>query len=291
MKHAHHTTATTLVLGAVAALAFVLGRATGPTAPVEPDADASQAADGVACGAASRPWTELLVPPAQAAVPTSVPSFSAPLEIGNAYLPVVPGAVKVYAGREGRVPIVIVETHRTEPREFEWDGGTVECRVVEQLLFERGRLAGREQRYYAQSDDGAVWTFGEVEDDDPDDDDGDDADEPNGWVVGSRAPTDPQKVVEFGVPMLTMPAQPEAGDSWAFEDLPPELVSIRQVRDTGSTVRVPNGRYLDAVRVREEDVADDTRESLWFARGVGLVRTRAPRERLALQATTIETDE
>ncbi len=226
-------------------------------------------------------------PDAVAAPPQDTPVFSQPLEITNAVFPVIPGAVKVYSGRARGVPLMIVESHLLDTRTFPWAGGSVECRIIEELVFERGQYVASEQRYVAQADDGSVWTFGEVEDDDPHDDGGNDAKETGGWIVGQRAPSDPPDIATGAAPTMWMPSTPTVGDEWTAEEAPPSRLTLRSTTRTRATLRVPTGRYTDCVRIRETDVPDKSSEAFWHAPGLGIVKSRAGRERLSLQASTI----
>lgn len=221
---------------------------------------------------------------ADAATP---PAFTEPLVFTNPYVPFVPGTVKVYAGREHGDAVVIVEHHRAETRTFEWNGGTVACRIVEEIAFERGAPQDRERTFLAQADDGSVWTFGEVEDDDPNDDEGEDADEKDGWIVGARAPDDPVDLFTDAAPAQYMPAAPQPGDVWAPEDHAPAFLKEARAQDVAERVRVAGGRFDACLRVRETDLVDGDVELRWFAPGRGLVRTRASGERLALHASTL----
>lgn len=226
---------------------------------------------------------------AEARVPWDVPEFSDPLEITNPYMPIEPGAVKVFNGREYGRRIMIVETHLENARTFEWEGGTVDCRVVQEMKFESGRMIGKERMFLAQSDDGSVWCFGEVEDvDDEDDDDEEDEDETGGWIVGQRLASDPFDAVSVAMPTVLMPAQPELRDTWMVENAPPIFVEGATVQSMRSRVRVPAGRFAQCARVRRvyEDGTHGGTE--WFAQGVGLVRSAAYRDNFRLAATSLQ---
>ena len=223
--------------------------------------------------------------PAHAEGGSGAPAFSAPLDVRNAFLPVVPGSVKVYSGRERGTPITVVESHLAATRTFDWGGTPVECRIVERITFERGRPAETERSYLAQADDGSVWSFGEVEDSGGDG--GESAPDPGGWIVGQRAAGDPQSTVAGARPALAMPAAPQPGDRWSPSDSPPALVKHVVALTTRASVRGAAGRMDGVLRVRETDPSDGTHEVRAFAPGVGLVSTRAPRERIVLQAAAI----
>lgn len=215
------------------------------------------------------------------------PSFSAPLDVSNRFVVFVPGAVKVFSGREGGEPVTLVQTQLRRTRAFDWQGTLVTCAILEDLKFLGGVPAGREEMYIAQADDGSVWSFGEVEDDEPDDDDADDEEEPGGWIVGARSASDPEDVVTGAQPALYMPADPQIGDEWMLEDAPPEFVKTSRVERTAARVSTGAGRHTECLRVLELDIPDGTTETRWFAPGAGLVGNRERGGRLALTASTI----
>lgn len=222
---------------------------------------------------------------AQEAVET--PVFSTPLEITNEFAPFVPGAVTVYAGTERGVPTLRVVTHSKETRDFVWNGAVVSCRIVDELQFRRGVASGHELTFLAQSDDGAVWAFGDVEDSDPTDDGGDDKSDPGGWIVGHRAATDPATMIVGAAPAVFMPARPSVGDAWTSEASPPTFVMRSSVLAANDTVRGAGGRQRGCLRVRRVDVPQKTALTMWFAPGAGLVQTRGEGERMNLRASTI----
>ena len=227
-------------------------------------------------------------PSVGAAEPGPTPGFSNPARIDHPLFPVVPGAVKVYLGREDGKKITLVETHLTETREFDWGGGSVSCRPVRTLAFVSGVLVGTKHDYFAQADNGAVYRFGWTEsgeDSDGEEEDGDE-EEPGGWVVGQRASSDPVDTVIGASPALYLPAAPATGDLWLRVDVPPFFVETSEV--TGlRTVRALTGRYKGCLTVRSTNAADGDSETRWYAPGAGLVKAVGHRERLRLQASTI----
>lgn len=212
---------------------------------------------------------------------SAVPEFADPTRIDHPLHPVVPGALKVFAGRDEGVAKTVVETHLAETRTFSWDGAEVACRIVEERTFEAGVVISTERIFYAQAADGSVWMFGEVEDgieDDPL--------EPNGWVVGAVAPTDPEGTVSVPAPALAFPGSPAAGDQWIAESVNGVEKTVR-VLSEGLSVPGPAGRLSGAVRVLERESGDRTPEHVWYVPGCGAVRTASRGERMSLQASTI----
>lgn len=227
-------------------------------------------------------------PPASAQEAPGPPSFTDPLEISHPFFPVTPGIVKVYDGREHGKDVTVVESHLEEVREFEWEGRPLPCRVVEELKFESGSLLEKDRTFYAQADDGSVWTFGTTEegDDGEEEDDEEDEEEPNGWVVGVIAPEDPPGVQGGAAPAMAMPAAPLPGAGWTVEEVLPAFHTVFVLEGEGESVRTPAGRYRGCLRVREENRVEGSEDTHWFAPGVGLVKSRGRGERLRLLATT-----
>src|SRR5687768_1953214 len=75
-------------------------------------------------------------PDAHAAVPTEPPVFTTPLQITNRFFPVVPGAMKVYSGRNEGERTVVVETVPADTRDFTLGAATVRCRTLVETEFE-----------------------------------------------------------------------------------------------------------------------------------------------------------
>jgi hypothetical protein len=60
------------------------------------------------------------------------------------------------------------------------------------------------------------------------------------------------------------------------------------VEQVGQRVRVPAGRYVSAIRVRDTTrLAGEAPETKWYAAGVGVLRGRTKGERFALIASTL----
>lgn len=224
--------------------------------------------------------------PAMAAEERARPSFSNPAEISHPFQPFAPGSMKIYSGTQDGAERVVVETHLEETRDFVWEGTVVRCRISETLEFLDGVPSGRERLFLAQANDGAVWTFGEVEDaqgNDPEDD----ADEPDGWIVGGRIASDPADTVTGAQPSMVFPADPKTGDRWVSEDAGGAFFSTCRVQSADETVRVRGARFRDCLRLVERDGPDASLSTRWMAPSVGLVRVREGRDTLQLMASTL----
>lgn len=220
---------------------------------------------------------------ASAEVPSGVPSFSNPTNVTHPYFPADKGSMKVFIGRDEGRTMAIVETVMPTTRDFAWDGGVVTCLVIQGVKFANGELVETEKTFVAQGDDGGIYTFGETEDgQSPDDEPG----EENGWIVGQIQPEDPADVVTGATPTLVLPANPERGDTWLSENVPPTFVEHQEVRGHSSRLRVPAGRFLDLLRIRETVPGERGGETFWYARGVGVVKAFGPGKRLRLYGAT-----
>jgi hypothetical protein len=217
-------------------------------------------------------------------VPESPGTFSDPLTIDNPYSPVVPGAVKVYEGHEEDARITVVDLHLAATRDFVVDGATVRCRAMQETEFEDGELVEISVNWFAQSDDGTVWYFGETVDDY---EDGEVVGHGGSWLVGGPAAGDPVETMTVAEPAVFMPGTPQKGDVFRPEDLPDGSVEVGTVRRLGRRVRTPAGRFRGCVEVGELHLPDRERETKWYAPGVGVVLARARGERLALVASTL----
>jgi len=103
----------------------------------------------------------LVTPQAASALSPPIPKLPAPSQfvnrITNPWFPLVPGTVYVYRGtKDGKQAIdVLAVTHRKQTI----DG--IHATVINDQLYENGRLAERTTDWYAQDRSGTVWYLGE----------------------------------------------------------------------------------------------------------------------------------
>jgi len=221
---------------------------------------------------------------ASASVPAGPPVFSDPLTIDNTYFPVVPGAVKVSRGKDGSDRITVVELFRSDTRTFVVGGATVACRALQETEFEGGELAEISVNWFAQSDDGSVWYFGETVDDY---DDGVVTGHGGSWLVGGPAGGDPPETMTVAAPALFMPGNPEVGDEFRPEDLPDGSIEVGTVARLGRKVRTPAGLFEDCLEVGELHLPDGETETKWYAPGQGVVKAKGKHEQVLLEASTL----
>jgi hypothetical protein len=227
----------------------------------------------------------LLVKPAEAEVPTGTPVFSNPLEISNPYHPFQPGGVKVFTGHERGTREVVTHLYLTETRMFEFDGETVECRILRESALEDGELVEISDNYFAQADDGTVYYFGEVVDDY---EGGIVVGHEGSWLVGGPTlSSDPADAGNAPGPAVFMPANPEVGDIFKPEDLFPLVDETAEVLAVGVTVKTPAGRFENCIEIEESSRLSSGTETKWYAPGVGVIQEKAPGESLKLISSTL----
>jgi hypothetical protein len=224
--------------------------------------------------------------PARASVPSDPPTFSNPTNITNSYAPFVPGGVKVYSGKDSGSKTVIVDLFRTETRVFDIGPGQhVETRLLQETEFEDGLLSEISLNYFAQADDGTVYYFGETVDNY---EDGVVTGHGGSWLVGGATdPGDPAETANAPAPTIFMPANPEVGDVFKPEDLPPVVDESDEVKDVDLTVQTPAGKFRNAIRILESSSIESGTETKWYAAGVGVVKGKTKGESFTLQATSI----
>ena len=222
--------------------------------------------------------------PARAVVPTATPTFSDPLNITNPYHPFQPGGVKVFQGSDGRTKKVGLHLYLTETRSFNWNGTTVNCRVLREIAFEDGQLVEISDNYFAQANDGTVYYFGEIVDNY---EDGVVANNDGSWLVGPRLPSDPPTTANDTNPTVFMPANPEVGDVFKPEDLIPVVDETAEVVRVGVKVKVPAGVYEDTIAIEETSSLEPGTTTKWYAPGIGVVAEKAKREQLNLISSTL----
>jgi hypothetical protein len=220
-----------------------------------------------------------------ATVPVGTPTFSNPLTINNTYHPFQVGGVKVFQGADGRAKTVGVHIYLPDIRSFNWNGTTVQCRVLREIAFEDGQLLEISDNYFAQADDGTVYYFGEVVDNY---DSGVVVNNDGSWLVGGPTlPGDPATSGNAPNPTVFMPANPEVGDVFKPEDLFPLVDETAEVQRVSVNVKVPAGRFADTIKIQETSALEPGATNKWYAPGVGVVMERAKREHLNLISSTL----
>lgn len=207
------------------------------------------------------------VPGARSAAPT--PAFSDPTTIENRYLPVTAARRCVLRGRtddgtrERSVKTVLERTKR-----FVVAGQPVDAVVVRDDAFEDGRLVERTYDYFAQADDGTVYYLGE---DVSNIRRGRVVDHHGSWLLGR----------DTDVPGVAMPADPQVGERYRFEDVPGVTTESDRVEEHGLRVRVRGRLFTGVIRIQEFVQPEGEVEYKLYAPGVGVIVEYAPDGRIA----------
>jgi len=229
-----------------------------------------------------------LPPEARASIPAGPPAFSDPTTFSNPYFPFQAGGYRVFTGKSGSEPIVLLDVFSGETREFPLGGGTVTCRVLQETEFEGGELSEITKNYFAQADDGSVYYFGETVDNY---EDGVVTGHGGSWLVGGPQGGDPEGTQTVDVPALFMPADPEVGDQWMPEDVPDGPRELDEMTKGDVKVRTKSGSFEGCIEVLETDPVDGDTERKWYAPGVGVCRGKQKGENFTLVASTFAAPE
>ena len=227
-----------------------------------------------------------LLPLLAAAPESDGPVFSQPTQITNVWAPFVPGSVKVFRGRDEGVRTAKLWSSLTETRSFEWGGGSVECRVLQEQDFEDGALVEFTLSWLAQDDAGDVYVFGEVSWEVTDGTLGEA--EGDSWLVGGAThPGDPPNVQDESDPHLRMGANPQIGDVYVLPAWPSGHETVT-VLAKDRKVKVPAGKWETAMLVQElDDGEDGSTEKSWIVPGIGMVKASSNHGRDELLATSL----
>jgi hypothetical protein len=180
-------------------------------------------------------------------------------EIDNRYFPLEPGTVFRLVGEteDGIERERIMVTKKTK----EILGVTTT--VVKDVVRVNGKIAEYTFDWYAQDADGNVWYFGE-----------DTAENENGEIVSREGSW--EAGVNGAHAGIIMEAEPQVTDSCRQEYYKGEAEDMYWVVATGSTKRVPAGKFEDAVRTLEwTPLEPNIVVQKFHAPGVGLIGERA----------------
>jgi hypothetical protein len=152
-------------------------------------------------------------------------------EVDNQYFPLPVGRRLVLEGEEDgttvRLRVTVLDTTETV--------GEVTTRVVEEREWEDGELIEVSRNYYAQSNAGGVWYFGEAVDIYED-----------GEIVSHEGAW---RAYESGnEPGLFMPADPKVGMQFRQEKAPGIAEDRAIIIGRGETVEVPAGTFENSLR-------------------------------------------
>ena len=177
--------------------------------------------------------------------------------VDNFYLPLSPGASRVYEGSSEEGATRVTVTVLLESRVVLG----VKCRVVLDQVFVKDELRESTRGWYAQDAEGNVWSFGEAIEQYKG---GKVIDTAGSWEAG----------VEGAAPGIVMKAEPTVGDVYPQEYLAGEAGGMAEVLEVDATVEVPYSSFRGVVKIKEWTPLDPgVIEEKYYAPGMGLVLT------------------
>ena len=181
--------------------------------------------------------------------------FSA--NVTNPWYPLKPGTTYTYTGTKDGQPSrdVLKVTRRTKLI----DG--VPCRVLDDRLYVRGRLAERTTDWYTQDAKGNVWYYGEATAEL--DAQGNVTSTEGSWQAG----------VDGARPGIYMPAHPKVGQSFRQEYYKGHAEDRFRVLGLHTTVKVPYVSSSNALLTQETTALEPgVVDHKYYVRGIGTVR-------------------
>jgi len=209
------------------------------------------------CGDTTGPnsaCSKLPVAPESARVDRIEPVFSNPLNVTNPLFPISRLHSAVLLGNVNGVPLRVETTLLPGVRTIPYQGRQIATNESQYVAFLGGRIEEVALDWYAQSDDGSVWYFGE---DVFNFENGVVADRDGTWLAGRDGPA-----------AMIMPATPKVGDVFRPENICGVVFEEVTVKSVGVTVVGPSGPVAGAI-VTSELHMDGSREDKTFAPGYG----------------------
>lgn len=233
-----------------------------PTAPASPGSLPNPVDTQRSSGASSATETDFCAP----FTPFDAGNFTRSATIDNPWLPLVPGTQFVLEGQANRggglLPHRVVFTVTDVTKEI--DG--VRSVVVWDRDFNEGQLVEAELAFFAQDNDGNVWSVGEYPEEYQA---GRFAGAPSTWIAGVAG-------AQAGTMML---ADPQLGTGYYLQGSAPEIsfLDCGKVFATGETTCVPVDCYQNVLVTDERSPLDHGggHQRKFYAPGVGNVRIGA----------------
>ena len=190
--------------------------------------------------------------------------FSDPTKIDNPYLPLTKFKRCELRGEAADgTKERSVKTLQPETKAFEVDGQRVEAAVIKDNAYEDGELVETTLDYYGQADDGTVHYFGE---DVRNIKDGKLVDTAGSFLYGR----------DTDVLGVAMPADPQVGDQYRFEDVPGITVESNRVEERGLRAKVAGRIVHDVIRIQEFIQPEGDVEYKTYAPGLGVIAEYPP---------------
>lgn len=178
--------------------------------------------------------------------------------VDNPLWPLKPGTTFHYVGTRGKTSQTDDEVVTQETKRILG----IRCTVVRDTVSEHGRPIERTLDFYAQDKDGNVWYLGE-----------DSFERQHGRFV--RASDSWRSGVDGAKPGILIPADPRPGDRYRQEYYPPgEALDEAHVLGERGPVKVPYGRFRQALVTSEFSPLEPQTEEKYYVAGVGEVLER-----------------
>jgi len=213
------------------------------------------------CGSSSgkqTPTSASALAPVQGKYDPSVDPADFVASVDNPLWPLKPGTAFHYVGTRGKTSqnddeLVTKQTKRILG---------IRCTVVRDTVSEHGLPIERTLDFYAQDKDGNVWYLGE-----------DSFERQHGRFA--KASDSWRSGVDGAKPGIIMPADPRPGDRYRQEYYPPgEALDEAHVLGTRGPVKVPYGRFKQALVTSEFSPLEPQTEQKYYVTGVGEIAER-----------------
>ncbi|MEO6497189.1 MAG: hypothetical protein ABIO51_06865 [Solirubrobacteraceae bacterium] len=190
---------------------------------------------------------------------TTQPVFSNPGAIDNPYLPLTKYKRCVLRGGGERSVKTLLPTTKA----FSVDGRRVEAVIIRDNAYEGAKLVESTLDYYVQADEGTVHYFGEQV-----------KNLRNGKVVNTHGTWLYGKDTDrLGV---AMPADPQLGQQYRFEDVPGVTTESNRVEELGLRAEVQGRVVEDVIRIQEFIQPEGAVEYKTYAPGLGVIDEYPP---------------
>lgn len=194
--------------------------------------------------------------------------FSDPTKIDNPYLPLTKfKRCELRGEADDGTKERSVKTLQPETKAFDVNGRLVEVAVIQDNAYEDGALVETTLDYYAQADDGTVHYFGE---DVKNIKDGKVIDTAGSFLYGR----------DTDVLGVAMPADPQVGDQYRFEDVPGITVESNRIEERGLRAKVAGRIVRDVIRIQEFIQPEGDLEYKTYAPGLGVIAEYPPDARV-----------
>ncbi len=200
--------------------------------------------------------------------PSQGPTFSNPTAITNLYLPLANLNQDIFDGTTGGRALHVERTLMGNTKNFTVGNQTVATLVVEERSFVDNVLHEVALSYFAQGDDGTVYSFGETVN--VYDGSGNVVGHQGSWLYG----------VDTNQLGIAMPASPRARMKFQAHNVSGVTISNATVARIWR-VTVPAGRFRRCIRITET-FSDGTVEQRYYAPNVGLIKEIFPGGSLSL---------